>query len=183
MHDAALGTVRLRAAQFVKRDILARHCLDNARSRDEHVRVLLRQNDEIGQSGRINRAARARSQYQRDLRHDARCQRIALEYLPIADQTARSLLNARPARIVDADDGDADAHRGVHHLAYLHRMCFGERAAQDCEILRENSYPMPVDAPHSRDDAVAQIFMLIQAKRIDAVRHKRADLLKTPRVQ
>lgn len=58
-----------------------------------------------------------------------------LENLGVTGEGVDALLNARSARVVEADDGHAELHGLVHHLADLAREGLGQRATEDGEIL------------------------------------------------
>ena len=106
-------------------------------------------------AGRIDRPARARPHDQRKLRHHAAGQHIALEHLGIAAERCDAFLNARAARIIQADHRRADLHRRVHHLADLHRVAFRHGAAEHGEILREDIDQPAVDRAAAGHHAVA----------------------------
>ena len=71
MGHAADGRVGHRAAQLLERHLLVRHRLDHVRSGDEHVAGVFHHEDEVGDRGGVDRAARARPHDHADLRDDA----------------------------------------------------------------------------------------------------------------
>src|SRR5262249_43931906 len=75
-----------------------------------------------------------------------------------------ALLDARAARVVEADDGRADAHRQVHDLANLRRVGARQRAPEDGEVLREQEHLPAVDFPVAGDDAVAGDLLRLHAE-------------------
>src|SRR6185503_6971101 len=79
-----------------------------------------------------------------------------------------ALLDAGAAAVVQTDDGRADLHRHVHHLANLLGVTLGERAAEDGEILGEDEDEAAVDRARSGDDAVAWNLLRLHAE-IDAI--------------
>ena len=104
----------------------------------------------------------------RDLRHDAGGHHVALEDVGIAAERGDAFLDARAARVVEADHRRADLHRVVHDLADLLGVGFGQRAAEDGEVLREDEHQAAVDGAVAGDDAVAgNLLGLIHAE-IDA---------------
>src|SRR5690606_7054282 len=90
-----------------------------------------------------------------DLRHHAGSEHVALEHLGIAGERGDALLDARTARIVEADDWRADLHRLVHDLADLLGMRFRQRAAEYGEILAEDEDQAAVDGAVAGHHAVA----------------------------
>ena len=91
----------------------------------------------------------------RDLRDDARGERVAQEDVGVAAKDHDAFLDARAARVVQADDRRAVLHREVHDLADLFGVRFGQRAAEHGEVLREHVDRPAVDPAVSGDDAVA----------------------------
>ena len=156
--------VRRRAAQLLLRHLLVRDGADDVGPGDEHVAGRFDHEHEVGDRGRIDGAARARPQHRRQLRHHARRQRVAQEDVGVAGQRHDALLDARAARVVEADDGRARLHRQVHHLADLARVRLGQRAAEHGEVLREQEHRPPVDGAVAGDDAVAQRLVVAQAE-------------------
>ena len=98
------------------------------------------------------------------MRHDAAGQYVALEHLGIAAQARHTLLDARAARIIEADDRRADLHRHVHDLADLLRMAFGQRAAEHGKVLAEHEHQPTVDRARSGDHAVAGDDLILHAE-------------------
>ena len=145
---------------------------------DEHVAGAVHHEDEIGDGGRIDRAARARAHDGGDLRHHAAGQRVAQEDIGVAGQRHHALLDARAAGIVQADHGRAGLQRQVHDLADLLRVGFGERAAEDGEILREDVDQAAVDAAVAGDEAVAGNALLVHAEIAAAVRDQLVQFLE-----
>ena len=156
MRDAALGVVRHRAAELLLRHFLVRHGLDHIRAGDEHVGSVARHENEVGDGGGIDGAARARAENRADLRDHAACERVAEKNFRIARERHDSFLNSRAARIVQADHRRARAHGEVHDLRDLARVRLGKRAAEDGEVLREDVDQPPVDAAVAGDEAVAR---------------------------
>ena len=124
-----------RAAELLNRHVLARDGLYNLRAGDEHVAGVLGHHDEVGQCRRIDGAAGTRAEDGGDLRNHTGSQDIALEDLGIAGQTVDTLLDTGSTGVVKADDGRADLHGLVHHLADLRGEGLGKRTAKHGEIL------------------------------------------------
>ena len=136
-------------------DVFVRDGLDDVGAGDEHVAGVVDHEDEIGDGGRVDRAARARAHDGGDLRDHAAGERVAQEDVRVTGQRDDAFLNARAAGIVQADHGRAGLQRQVHDLADFLRVGFGERAAEDGEILREDVDEAAVDAAVAGDEAVA----------------------------
>ena len=92
------------ATEVFHRDFLAKDGLHNLRPGDEHLRNVVDDEDEVGQRGRIHGTAGTRPEDDGDLRHDAGRQRVAIEDFPVAGKRVDAFLDARAARVVDADD-------------------------------------------------------------------------------
>ena len=90
-----------------------------------------------------------------DLRHHSGGQRIAQEDVRVAREGDHALLDARPARVVEADDGNARLHGEVHDLADLPRVGFGERATEHGEVLGEDEHRPPMHASGAHHHSVA----------------------------
>ncbi len=156
VRDAGGGGVGQRAAQLLEGDRLVRHGLDHVRPGDEHIRRVLDHDDEVGEGGGIDRAAGRRPHDHADLRNDARGQCVAEEDVRVAAEREDALLDARAARVVQANDRRAVLHRQIHDLADLFRVRLAQRAADHGEVLREDVHQAPVDRAVPGDHAVAQ---------------------------
>ena len=155
-----------------------RHGLDDVRPGDEHVRGVARHENKIGDRGRIDGAAGARPHDRADLRNHSARQRVAQKNIRVARERPHALLNARAARIIQADDGRAIAHRQVHDLADFQGVGFRERAAEHSEILSEDIHQPPVHAPEAGDEPVARRTLLLHPEVIRAVRDKFVEFFK-----
>ena len=161
---AADRVVRHRSAQRLLGDVLVGHRLDHVGTGDEHVAGVVHHEDEIGDGGRVHRAARARAHDRGDLRHHAARQRIAQEDIGVARQRHHAFLNARAAGIVEPDHRRAGLQRQVHDLADLLRIGLGERSAEHREVLREDVDQAAFDAAVAGDEAVAGDDLLVHAE-------------------
>ena len=119
VRHAADGSMHARAAQDFGVDHFAGHGFDHIRAGQEHEGLFLDHDDQVGQGGGVGRAARAGSEHDADLRDDARVLRVASENFGVAAQAAHAFLNARAARVDQADEGHAVADGQVHHAADL----------------------------------------------------------------
>ena len=145
----------LRAAQRFDIDVFAGDGLDHIRAGDEHVAEAARHDDEVGEAGRVDGAARARAEHDADLRDDAAGLRVAPEEFAVGGQRVDAFLNARADRVVEADDGHAAVQRHVHEFGDLLPLHFRERSAEHGEVLRVHGHFATVDLAEADDDAVA----------------------------
>ena len=155
VRDPRLRRVRDGAAELLERDLLARHRLHDVGARDEHVRRLLGHEHEVGDRGRVDRAACAGAHDQRELRHDAGGLHVAPEDLGVAGERDDALLDPCAAGVVDPDHRAAVLDGHVHHLADLLGEDLGERAAEDGEVLGEDEDLAAEDLAVAGDDGVA----------------------------
>jgi len=170
--------MRIGAAQVLHRDFLVRGRLDDVGAGDEHVGSFPRHENEIRNRRRIYGAARARPHDRADLRNHAARQRVAQKNIGVTRQRHHTLLDARAARIIQADHRRAVAHRQVHYLADLERVGFRERSAKHGEILRKNIDQPAVDTSVAGDEAIPGRPLVLHPKIIAAVRNELVELLK-----
>ena len=161
---AGLGVVGDRAAEFLGGHFLVSHGLHHFGARHEHVRRILDHQDEVGHRRAIHRASGTGAHDQRDLRHHPGGEHVALEHVGIAAKRIDAFLDAGAARVVEPDHRRADLHRVVHDLADLLRVGFGQRAAEDGEILREHEYQATVDGAIAGDHTVARNMVGVHAE-------------------
>ena len=182
--DRGLRGVDRRAAEFLMRDDLVRHGLHHVGAGDIHVRGVTHHEDEVRHRWRIDVAAGARPHDDRDLRNDAGSRHVALEDIGIAREARHTFLNAGAAAVVEADDRRAHPERHFLNLADLLGMGFGERAAENREILREDEDLAPVDRAPAGDDTVAGDLLGLVHPEIDAAMlHEHVEFLEAAVVQ
>ncbi len=87
-------------------------------------------------------------------------------------------MDARPARIIQADEWGPTLHRHIHQLTDLFGMGFAQAAAKNGEILRESIHQPPVNGAPASDHAIAQVFLLLQAEIMGAMHDKGIHLTK-----
>ena len=172
-----------RPTERLRVDLLMGHGLHDVGAGDEHVARALDHHGEVRHRRRVDSAAGARSEDDRDLRHDARRQDVAQEDLRVPAEGRDAFLDSRPAGIVEADDRRADLHREVHDLADLLGIRLRERPAEDREVLAEDEHQPPVDRAVSGDDAVAEEELLVEPELRRAVGDERVQLDERARVQ
>ena len=105
VRDAGLDVVRVRAAELLEGHVLAGHRLDHVGTCDEHVAGALHHEGEIGDRGRVDRAARARTHDERDLRDDAGGHHVAVEDLGEQAERHHPFLDPGAAAVVEPDIG------------------------------------------------------------------------------
>ncbi len=154
--DAAASRVRRRPAEALCIDVLVGHGSDDVRPGDEHEARPVDHDREVRDRRRIDRSAGARAEDDRDLRDDARGERVAKEDVGIATERGDAFLDPGAARIVEPDHRRPDLHRQVHDLADLGRVRLRQRAAEDGEVLAEDEDEPAIDRAVSGDDAVAE---------------------------
>ena len=173
---AGLFVVRHGAAEFLLRHLFARDGLDDGRARDEHLARILHHEDEIRDGRTVDRAARAGTHDDRDLRNHARGRRIAEKDAAEARERIDTLLDARAARVVDTDAGCTVLQREVLHLPDLVRMRLAERTARYREVLRVGIDETAVHRAVARHDAIARQVFLIHAEIGAARLHEHIEL-------
>ena len=181
--DGGLAGVRAGAAEILGRHDLSRHGLHHVGAGDEHVGRPLDHEDEVGHRGRVDGAAGAGTHDDRDLRDHARRHDVALEHLGVAGERGDALLDTGAARVVEADHGGAVLHGHVHHLADLLRVRFGQRAAEDGEVLGEHVGLAAVDRAPAGHHAVARGALRRHAEVGGAVRDEHVELLERALVE
>ena len=178
VRDAARLVVRLRAAELLLRHFLVRDGAQDVGAGDEHVARPLDHDVEVGDRGRVDGAARARPHDRGNLRNHARGERVSQEDVGVAAEREHAFLDARAARVVEADDGRAHLHRQVHDLDDLGGVGLRERAAEDGEVLGEGVDRASLDAAGAGDDAVAGHDLLVHPEVEAAVGDELVDLVE-----
>ena len=126
VRDAGLLVVGESAPQLLHADILTRDGLDHVGSGHEHLAGLVDHDDEVGEGGGVDGAARSRAHDDRDLGDDAGCMGVATEDLAVLAQRDHALLDSSAARVQHADDGHPGFQREVHDLDDLVAGYFAE---------------------------------------------------------
>ena len=178
VRDAARRVMGRGAAELLFGDFLVRHRLQHVGPGHEHVARVPDHDREIGDGRRVDRAARARAHDRGNLRHDARRQRVPQKNIGVTGEREHAFLNARAARIVQADDGRADLDRQIHDLHDLGGVGFRERSAEDREVLREREHLPPVDQSVAGDDAVAGDDLILHPEIAAPVRDQLVDFFE-----
>ena len=183
VRDAALRVVGHRPAELLLRHLLEGHGADDVGPGDEHVAGLVHHHREVGDGRRVDGAPRARPHDGGYLRHHPRREGVPQEDVGIAAQRQHPFLDARPARVVQADDGRARLHRHVHDLDDLGGVGLGQRAPEHREVLGEGVDQPSLDPPAPRDDAVAGHDLVFHAEVAAAVRDELVHLLEGARIE
>src|SRR5438309_9297533 len=103
---------------------------------------------EVGHGRRVHGAAGARSQDEAELGNYPARFDVAPEDLRVARQRHHTFLDARAARVVDADDRDPVPESQVHHLDDLLREHLAERASEHRGVMAEEHHVAAVDLSH-----------------------------------
>src|ERR1051326_8418485 len=103
--------MRRGAAELFLRHVLVRHSLDDVRTGDEHVRGVLDHYVEVGDRRTVDGAARAWAHDATNLRNNSGSQRVAQKNIGVSTEADDAFLNARAARIIQANDGDRKSTR------------------------------------------------------------------------
>ena len=105
--DPALGGVRVGPAERLHRHLFPGHGLHDVGAGDEHLAGALGHDHEVGDRGRVDGPAGARTEHEGDLRDDARQEHVPEEDLAVAAEAHHALLDPGAARVVQADDRHA----------------------------------------------------------------------------
>ena len=159
------------------------HRLDHVGASDEQIRAVAHHEDEVGHGRGVDRTPGAWPHDHADLRNDPRREHVALEYVGVAGEARHAFLDARPARVVQADHRRADPDRVVHDLADLLRVRLRKRAAEHREILAEHEHRTTVDGAGAGDHAVAWNALLGHAEVGAAVLDEHVDLFERAGVE
>ena len=162
MREARLGHVGVRAAELLHRDVLAGDGLDDVGAGDEHLAGLVDHDDEVGQRGGVDVAARRGAHDQRDLRDDAGGLDVVVEDLAVQAERDDALLDARAGAVVDADQRAAGLDGQLLDLDDLLAVHLAEAAAEHRGVLAEDADVAAVDGAVAGDDAVAERAVLGQ---------------------
>ena len=153
---AGLEVVDRRATELIERDLLTRRRGDDVRASHEHVRVLARHDNEVGEGRLVDRTARAGTQDDRNLGNQARGLARLLEDATVLGQRDDALLDAGAARILNADDRNTHADTPVDEVDDLVALHLAQRPTQHREVLRVRGDHTPLHATvaggHSRTD-------------------------------
>ena len=182
VRDARAGVVRVGAAELLHADVLAGDRLDDVGAGDEHLAGLVDHDDEVGERGRVHRAAGGGAHDDRDLRDDSGCRGVEAEDLAVLAEGDDALLDAGAARVEHPDARHAAAHRELHDLDDLLARGLAERAAEGREVLRVDGDGAAVDRADARHDRIAVGPGLVHAERGRAVPHVFVELDERARV-
>ena len=152
--------------------------LENIGTCDEHIARLFNHENKVGDGRRVDRAARAGSHNGRNLRYDARGQRVAQENICVRAQADHAFLDTCPTRVIQANDWSAILHSQVHNLANFLGVCLGKRTTKDCEILRKDVNQAAVDLTIARDNSITGNSLIVQAKVCGAMCDKHVQFIE-----
>ena len=146
------------AAQIFLRNFLMRHGFYHIGAGHEHIAAATHHHREIGERGRIHRTPGAGPHDQRNLRHHAARQHVALENFSETRQRIHAFLNPRTAGIVDPDNRRAHFHRHVLHFADFFGVGLRQRPTKHGEILTIHEHQAAIDGALTRNYAIARDF-------------------------
>ena len=169
--NARPGVVRIGAAELFHADVLAGDGLDDIGARDEHLARLVDHDDKVGEGGGVHGATGGRPHDDRDLRDDTRRARVESEDLTVFSEGDHTLLDARAARVQDADDRHPAAKGQLHDLDDLLAGYFAERSAEGREVLCVDRYRAAMDGAGAGDHRVAVGARFVHPERRRAVAH------------
>ena len=176
VRQTRLGHVGVRAAELLHRHLLAGDRLDDVRPGDEHLAGLVDHDDEVGQRGGVDMAARGRAHDQRDLRDDAGGPDVVVEDVAVQAERDDTLLDARARAVVDADERAAGLDGQLLDLDDLLAVHLAKAAAEHGGVLAEDADVAAVDGAVAGDHAVAQRAVLGQPEVHAAVLGQRVEL-------
>ena len=182
VRHAAAAVVGHRAAEVFLGHLFVGDRADDVGAGDEHIAGPLHHDDEVRDRGRIDGASGAGTHDRRDLGHDPRGEHVAQKDVRVTGERLHALLDARPARVVQADDRGAHLHRVIHDLHDLLGERSRERAAEDGEVLGEDEDQPAIDGAAAGDHAIARDLVLAHAEVLALVDHEAIGLAKGPRV-
>ena len=183
MRDAARLVVRLGAAELLFRHFLVRHRPQHVRAGHEHVARVLDHDVEVGNRRRVDGAAGAGPHNRRDLRDDARGERVSQEDVGVAAEREHAFLDARAPRVVQPDDRRAHLHRQIHDLDDLGGVGLRQRTAEDGEVLGKGVDRAALDPSRAGDNAVAGNDLLVHAEVEAAVGDEFVDFVEAPGIE
>ena len=159
--------------------VFTRHSFHHFRAGEEHVGDAFEHHDEVGEGGRVDSTTGTRTADARNLGNNTRGFDVALEDVGKSGQSIHTLLDARTARVVQADAGCAHLHRLVHHLANLFGHCLRQRTAVDGEVLGIDIDQTAVDGGAAAHHAVAEELLLLHAEVVAAMELEHVHFFKT----
>src|SRR5258705_4240868 len=160
-----------------------RHGLDHVRSGNEHIRRVLDHDVEVSDRRTVDCTAGAWAHDATNLRHDSARQGVAQENVGVTSQTHHAFLNARAARIVQADNRNADLHRQVKNFADFFCVGFREGTTEDSEILGKHNHAPPVYQTIAGNHTITGIELLVETEVLRTMHHEFAKLFKAVLVQ
>ena len=125
------GIVQVAATQILRGNLLAGRRLHNRGAGDEHVRGVLRHDDEVRQRGPVDRASRTGTEDHRNLRDHSRGLGGLAEDSTVLRKCGHAFLNARTTRVKQGDDRNAHRNCAVHQEEDLISLDLAQRATAD----------------------------------------------------
>ena len=183
VHHAGLRRMHPRAAQLLVRHGLIRHGLHNVRTRHIHVARVTDHEDKVRHRRGIDIAPRTWPHDHADLRHNPRSPDVTHENLSIASKAINTLLDARTARIEDANHRRPVLQRLVLHLHDLFCVGHRQRSAEHGEVFRKYVHHPAIDRAPAGHDPVAGDLVVLHPELGAAVFNKHVELFEAAFVQ
>ena len=180
VRHARLHVVHLGAAERVEGHVLARGHANDLGPGDEHVADAVDHEREVGDGRRVHGPAGAGSEDEADLRDHPAGLDVAPEDLSVAGKRDHALLDARPARVVDADDRDAVGVGEVHDFDHLLGENLAQRAAENARVVAEQHHVAAADLRQPRDHAVAGHPVAVAGEEVDLLERVAVDQARDP---
>lgn len=183
MRVPAVGGVCLGATEFLVRDLFSGHRLDNVRPGNIHVAESIHHEHEIGDAGRVHRAARARTENHRYLRYNTGGKRVRAEYPGVPMERKHTLLDASSAGVVYLYEWRACLEGGLLRVRDAVRVHLTERTSQNGKILGRNVGTPPIDKSATADNPVTVESFIFQTEHRSAAAAETLVLGKTVLVE
>ena len=152
--------------------------LDDVGAGDVHVADLIDHDRHVGERGGVDRTAGRGPHDQRDLRDDAGGGDVEAEDLGEEGDRADAFLDTGAAGVVDADDRAAELERKLLHLDDLASVRFGERPAEDREVVSEDRDGLAFDRAQAADHTVTVGTIVLHPELVVVVAGEFVDLLE-----
>ena len=134
--------------------------------------------DKVGQGWGVDRSAGGGAEHGGDLRNNAGVPDVSLKDGAVSGEAVDALLDARAARVDEADDGRAAIGREVHDLADFLGDHFGQCATDYGEVLGVDEGQAAGHLAVACYDGIAEVLTVGHPELGGAVLHKGVELLE-----
>lgn len=146
------------------RNIFSGNSLDDLRTGDEHLAGLIHHEDKVGNSRRINSAAGTGSHNYGNLRDNAGCDGVIVEYFTESGQGIDPFLDPGTAGVVEANDRSTHLHGHILNLHDFFSVILAQGTSQNSEVLCKSKDQPAVYGTVSGNNAVARGFFICHVK-------------------